>query len=76
MSTIVYRCDRTLHSYNIEYLQVVVLRDVGGLSLEEFTRRVMRSLMTTVVAKLYNIHGSNGKQAFMDSCLFNLFYSK
>lgn len=56
-------------------LQVVVLRNISGLRNDEFTRRVMY-VMVNNLAMQYNLFGRNGKRAFTQSSLFDIFYSK
>ena len=57
-------------------LQVVNLRNIGGLRIDEFTRRVMPYVMVNNLAMQYNLFGRNRKRAFTQSCLFDIFYSK
>ena len=49
---------------------------IGGLHIDECTGRVMSYVMVNNLAMQYNLFGRNGKRAFTQSCLFDIFYSK
>ena len=59
-----------------QILQDVVLRNIGGLRINEFTRCVMSYVMVNNSAMQYNLFGRNRKRAFTQSCSFDIFYSK
>ena len=54
-------------------LQVVVLRNIGGRHLDEFTRRVLPFIMENKLAMQVNLLGRNGKRAFCDTNLLKIF---
>ena len=53
-------------------VQVVVLRNIGGRHLNEFTRNVMPFIMENKLAMQVNLLGRNGKRAFCDTKLLKL----
>ena len=53
-------------------LQVVV-QNISGLRIDEFTHRVTSYVMVNNLAMQYNLFGRNGKRAFTQSCLFDIF---
>lgn len=44
--------------------------DIGGRTLDELTRRVMKFAFKTELAIKFNVSGANGKKAFSNTRLF------
>ncbi|XP_045898309.1 uncharacterized protein si:dkey-172k15.5 [Micropterus dolomieu] len=59
-----------------EFMSAVVamVADIGGSSLEDDTRRMMKFLMVPELQRQYNVTGRMGKLCFKDLRLFEVFY--
>ncbi|KAK9978809.1 hypothetical protein ABG768_020547 [Culter alburnus] len=59
-----------------EFMSAVVamVADIGGSSLEDATRRMMKFLMVPELQRQYNVTGRMGKLCFKDLRLFEVFY--
>lgn len=57
-------------------LKVAMVADIGGSSLEDATRRMMKFLMVPELQRQYNVTGRMGKLCFKDLRLFEVFYDK
>ncbi|KAJ7992771.1 hypothetical protein DPEC_G00282160 [Dallia pectoralis] len=59
-----------------EFMSAVVamVADIGGSSLEDATRRMMKFLMVPELQWQYNVTGGMGKLCFKDLRLFEVFY--
>ena len=55
-------------------VQVGVLGDIGGHTVDDMVRRTMQFVMKNQLAMEFNIFGRNGKTAFGTSALFNIIY--
>ncbi|KAK7131750.1 hypothetical protein R3I93_018345 [Phoxinus phoxinus] len=53
---------------------VAMIADVGGSSLDDATRRMMRFLISDEVAIQYSLFGRHGKKRFIDLRLFEVIY--
>ncbi|XP_056101434.1 uncharacterized protein LOC130080162 [Rhinichthys klamathensis goyatoka] len=53
---------------------VAMVADVGGSSLDDATRRMMRFLISNEVAIQYSLFGRHGKKRFRDLRLFEVIY--
>lgn len=57
-------------------VQVMVLKDLGGRTLEEIVRRLMKFVLNNELAMQLNVCGRFGKVAFGPTRLFGIIYSK
>ncbi|KAK7128306.1 hypothetical protein R3I94_016769 [Phoxinus phoxinus] len=55
-------------------LKVAMVADIGGSSLEDATRRMMKFMMVPELQRQYNVTGRMGKLCFKDLRLFEVFY--
>lgn len=53
-----------------------MVADVGGTSVDDATRRMMKFMFGNDLAKEYNVFGRHEKRKFKDLCLFNVVYGK
>ena len=58
----------------IAYVQISVLGDLGGRTIDEFVRRAMGSVMNNNLTRQFSIYGRNGKRALGTSSLFTVIY--
>ncbi|CAM4598839.1 unnamed protein product [Leuciscus chuanchicus] len=53
---------------------VAMVADVGGTSVDDATRRMMKYIFSNELAMEYNLFGRHGKKKFKDLRLFNVMY--
>lgn len=53
-----------------------MVADVGGTSVDDATRRMMKYILSNELAMQYNLFGRHGKKKFKDLRLFNVVYGK
>ncbi len=53
-----------------------MVADVGGTSIDDAIRRMMKYIFSNELALEYNLFGRHGKKKFKDLRLFNVVYGK
>lgn len=53
-----------------------MVSDIGGTSVDDATRRMMKYIMSNELALDYNMFGRHGKKKFKDLNLFSVAYGK
>ena len=53
-----------------------MVADIGGTSVDDATRRMMRFILSNELALEYNMFGRHGKKKFKDLSLFSVVYGK
>ncbi|XP_059184758.1 uncharacterized protein si:dkey-187a12.4 [Centropristis striata] len=53
---------------------VAIVADIGGTSVDDATRRMMKYILSNELALEYNMFGRHGKKKFKDLGLFNVVY--
>ncbi len=53
-----------------------MVADVGGTSIDDATRRMMKYIFSNELALEYNLFGRHGKKTFKDLRIFNVVYGK
>ncbi|KAK9980988.1 hypothetical protein ABG768_000562 [Culter alburnus] len=61
-----------LHDSRLMSIVIAKVADIGGSSLNDATRRMMRFLISNELAIQYNLFGRHGKKRFRDLCLFDV----
>ncbi|XP_048023088.1 glutamate--tRNA ligase-like [Megalobrama amblycephala] len=66
--------DQKLGDRSVMSAVVTMVADVGGTSIDDATRRMMKYILSNELALEYNLFGRHGKKKFKDLCLFNVVY--
>ncbi|XDV26361.1 hypothetical protein PO909_030105 [Leuciscus waleckii] len=66
--------DQKLGDRSLMSAVVAMVADVGGTSVDDATRRMMKYIFSNELAMEYNLFGRHGKKKFKDLRLFNVMY--
>ncbi|XP_016099609.1 uncharacterized protein [Sinocyclocheilus grahami] len=68
--------DQKLGDRSVMSAVVTMVADVGGTSVDDTTRRMMKYILSNELALEYNFFGRHGKKKFKDLRLFNIVYGR
>ncbi|XP_026110043.1 uncharacterized protein LOC113082825 [Carassius auratus] len=66
--------DQKLGDRSVMSAVVAMVADVGGTSIDDATRRMMKYVFSNELALEYNLFGRHGKKKFKDLRIFNVVY--
>ncbi|XP_052000934.1 uncharacterized protein LOC127656590 [Xyrauchen texanus] len=66
--------DQKLGDRSVMSAVVAMVADVGGTSIDDATRRMMKYIFSNELALEYNLFGRHGKKKFKDLRIFNVVY--